>query len=170
MKITGTGEGGETEWHKRDWYKERFGVDPLKLNIPHRTVPNPLFERGAPMRFWRERDIEPYRSVEGVEKFARRRQAGLKAFETRKKRLIELCNGSANIKRLCEIDEEISKLRRDEQRCDYCAELTKRQYNLCEERRMLFMKLVRETGLPMKTIQLARRYFDEESRSKSMKN
>jgi hypothetical protein len=75
-----------TQWHTRKWYKEHFGVDPTRLPIQPLEAVNPYYRSAAPMLLWREEDVSLFRSEDGIERYARRRAAGQKAYETAKKK------------------------------------------------------------------------------------
>lgn len=174
----------ESKWHTRKWFLENFGVDPLTLSIPPKEVRNPYYSRAAPMKLWKEGDILPYKSEHGIQGYAKRRQAGHKAYETRKHRLIEWWKQVKTenprvqeiVKRLWVIGEEISKLHEEkeecrgsqdreahwefgEEHCQDCAEKTEAQQALRAERERLFMGLERVCEKEKDTIQLARRYY-----------
>ncbi|MGC9100025.1 MAG: hypothetical protein ACP5HC_02005 [Caldisericum sp.] len=184
-------EKDKTEkWHTRRWYKENYGVDPLKLGIPFREVRNPYYRKAPPMKLWKEEDVAPFKNTEGVEKFKKRQQAGQKAFETRKKRLkewfSEIKDSNPRVKeilhRLWQIGERIKELHRLKENCrtsdpdyneedfwDYgiehcpqCAKWSEEQWQLREERYELFNELEEICQKDKRTIQLARRYLRED--------
>lgn len=68
-----------SEFHTRAWFKENFGVDPLKLNIPFKTAPNPHHKKAAPMKIWKESNILPFKSTAGIEKHKKAVERGKKA-------------------------------------------------------------------------------------------
>jgi hypothetical protein len=76
----------KTQWHTRKWYKEHFGVDPTKLDIQPTEAENPHYRSAAPMLLWKEEDVSLFRSEDGIEKYAKRKAAGQKAYETAKKK------------------------------------------------------------------------------------
>jgi hypothetical protein len=182
--------GRKTEWHTRKWYKERFGVDPKKLNIPSVEARNPHYRWAASMLLWREEDVLPFNSDEGVRKYQVRKEAGRKAHETRKTRLVEwwkqVKTDNARVqeivKRLWEIGERISSLHDEKQQCreddssfepdhywefgedhcDRCREMTETQDKLREERERLFKELQETCQASKSTIQLARKYYRQE--------
>lgn len=178
----------EEGWHIKKWYKENYGVDPIKLGLPFKEVKNPHFSTAAPMKLWHEKDILPFRDDEGVKKYKKRSEAGQKAFKTRKARMIEWFKQvkSANqgvheiTKRLWEIGERVNELHRLKERCrtdDYlsydhhefwdmgvehckrCREMSDEQWGLREERENLFEELETICHTDKQTIQLARKYY-----------
>lgn len=178
------------EWHTRRWYKEHFGVDPSKLELKPKLVPNPHFHSSAPMRLWLESDVLPFRSEEGVKAFKKRREAGLKGAKTRKENLKEWFNEIRKdkpeilgiVKRLWEIGERIGVLHFEKEKCrdadprydsetyfdlgvEHCKEClkkTKEQIDLRNQRGSLFSELELLCGADKGTIQLARKYLRDE--------
>ena len=73
--------GRKTRWHTCKWYKEHFGVDPTRLPVQRLEAVNPYYRSGAPMLLWNEEDILPFRSEDGIKRYAKRRAAGQKAYE-----------------------------------------------------------------------------------------
>ena len=114
-----------SEFHTRAWFKENFGVDPLKLNIPFKTAPNPHYKNAAPMKLWREQDILPFKSTVGIEKHEEAVERGKKAVETRKTNLKEWFKTMKSsdprvqeiLKRLWEIGNEIEDLHSAKEEC-----------------------------------------------------
>jgi len=183
-------EAKEDKWHTRKWYKQNFGVDPLKLNLPFIEARNPHYSKAAPMKLWKESDVLPFKSEEGIKKYQKRREAGLKASETRKKHLkewfTEIKSDNPRVKeileRLWKIGERISELHRLKEECresdptydsethwelgiehcEDCERMSEEQAELREERSELFMELEKISKKDKKTIQLARRYLREE--------
>ncbi len=178
----------DKKWHTLKWYKKQFGIDPLKLNIPYKEVKNPHYSSAAPMRLWEEKDVQPFKSEDGARLHAKRREAGIKAHQTRKKRLIEWFKKvktenkivSEITKRLWEIGERIRELhdlkadcREGDDNNDYwetgidhcnrCFKWSKEQDALRLEREHLFEELEVNYGKDKKTIQLARKYCREKN-------
>jgi len=142
------------------------------------------------VKLWKESDVLPYRTEEGIKKYAKRREAGRKVSETRKKHLKEWFREvkSENLKvkeileRLWEIGEQITKLHDLKEECresdlgyksDYywdlgiehckkCERMTEEQVKLREKRSKLFSQLEEICKKDKRTIQLARRYLREE--------
>jgi hypothetical protein len=180
-------EAKEDKWHTQKWYKENFGVDPSKLNLPFVEEENPHYSEAPSMKLWKESDVLPFKSEEGIKKYQKRREAGLKASETRKKHLkewfIEIKRDNPRVKeileRLWEIGERISELHdlKEECResdptyspetywklgiehCKNCERMSGEQAKLREERSELFTELEKICKKDKKTIQLARRYL-----------
>jgi hypothetical protein len=180
----------KTGWHTRRWYKEHFGVDPEKLNIVPVEARNPHYRWAAPMLLWREEDVLPFRSDEGVRKYQVRKEAGRKAHVTRKTRLVEWWKQAKTdnarvqeiVKRLWEIGERISTLHDEKQQCreddpsyepdhhwefgedhcDRCRKMTETQDRLREERELLFKELQETCQASKSIIQLARKYYRQE--------
>ena len=137
------------------------------------------------MKLWKESDVLPFKSREGIRKYKKRKKAGKKASETRKKLLKEWFTEikSANprvkeiVKRLWEIGEKIAELHDLKEECresdpkydssDYweagiehckdCEEMSKEQSELREERNELFSELEEICEKDKRTIQLARK-------------
>ena len=176
--------------HTQKWYKQHFGVDPLKLGFPYDTAPNPHFRSAAPMKLWEEEVVLPYKSLEGVRAYQKRSGAGVRAAETRKTNQKEwwkdIKTNNSRIaeitKRLWEIGNEIIELHYDkeqcrsygenfakerfwdwgEEHCNECAEMSSRQDELRIERGELFEELEYLSGKDKRTIQLARKYARDE--------
>lgn len=179
----------EDKWHTRKWYKENYGVDPSKMGLPFEEVKNPHYSNAAPMKLWKESDVSPFRDEDGVKRHAKRKEAGKKAFETRKRRLEEWFTDiksnnprvQAILKRLWEVGERISEIhflkeecREDDpeysykdysdigiEHCEECERMTSEQCKLREEREELFSELEDVCKSDKRTIQLARNYLRE---------
>lgn len=182
----------EDKWHTRKWYKENYGVDPSKLALPFEEVRNPHYSNAAPMKLWKESDVSPFRGEDGIKRYAKRKEAGQKAFITRKTNLKEWFTEIKNdnprtkeiLKKLWEIGEKISELHdlKEECRkcdprydssdywdlgiehCEECERMTKEQCRLREEREELFSELETICGRDKRTIQVARHYLREDAR------
>lgn len=178
------------ERHTRRWYKENYGVDPLKLGLPYHEAKNPYYSTASPMKLWMEKEVYPFRSEEGIRKFKERSERAKKAFEDRKTRLKEWFteSKSANprvqdiLRELWEIGGKITELhnlkeqcRNDDpdydsslywdmgiEHCEQCQNWTKQQNELRRKREQLFNELETLTKSDKRTIQLARRYLREE--------
>jgi hypothetical protein len=158
------------------------------MNIPFIEKKNPHFSSAAPMRLWREEDVLPFKSGRGVELHGKRKEAGRKAFETRKKNLVQWFTQIKSVnprvrevtRRLWEIGKEIGILhdRKEECRnadvcdreafweygiehCPDCGRMSREQEKLREERAALFEELERICGKEKSVVQLARRYCRE---------
>jgi len=182
----------EDRWHTRKWFKENFGVDPLKLDLPYVETRNPYYAKAAPMKLWKESDVSPHRDEKGIKRYAKRKKAGQKAFNTRKNNLKEWFTTAKNnnprvkdiLRRLWEIGDRISQLHdlKEECResdpdynsedywdiglehCEACERATKEQCRLREERGELFLELEAICGEDKRTVQLARKYLREDAR------
>ena len=181
----------EDKWHTRKWYKENLGVDPSKLELRFVEAKNPYYSKAAPMKLWKESDISSFRDEDGIRKYAKRKEAGQKAFVTRKNNLKEWFTTVKNdnprvkeiLKRLWEIGNRISELHDFKEECresdpDYnsedfwdvglehceaCERATEEQCSLRDERGELFLELETICGKDKRTIQLARQYLREEA-------
>jgi hypothetical protein len=182
----------EDKWHTRKWFKENYGVDPSKLGLPFDEAENPYYSKAAPMKLWRESDVSPHRDEDGIKRYAKRKEAGKKAFISRKTNLKEWFTAAKKdnprtkeiLKRLWEIGDRISELHdlKEECRecdpgydssdywdlgiehCEECERMTKEQCRLREEREELFSELETLCGRDKRTIQLARHYLREDPR------
>jgi len=182
------------KWHTSKWYREHFGVDPKKIELPCKTVRNPFISSGPPMNVWLESAVEPHKNQKGIEKFKKRQEAGKKAFTTRRTKLIEFfkdtqgrCPRVGEItKRLWEIGNEINAIHGEKERCrnsdpeydrseyfdmgfEHCEQCMKRsgkQEELRDERQRLFEELEILCKADKKTIQLARKYLREDKGQK----
>ena len=47
--------------HTLQWYKENYGVDPLRLGIPYIEVPNPYYRSEARLKLWEEAEVYLYK-------------------------------------------------------------------------------------------------------------
>ena len=179
-----------SEWHTRKWYKEKFGVDPSKLDIEFIEVRNPHFSSASPMKLWEEKNVLPFKNKDGIKVYKKRKKAGVKAYCTRKKHLKEWFKQvkSKNpriqeiMKRLWKIGEDISWFHdlKEECRntnigfdkkdffeygvahCKHCEKWTEEQDMLRDEREKLFEELKKICDKDLRTIQLARKYCREE--------
>ena len=185
-------EEKKDKWHTKRWFKENFGVDPSKLDLPYVETRNPYYAKASPMQLWKESDVSRHRNQEGVKEYAKRKQAGQRASIARKNNLKEWFTTVKNdnprvreiLKRLWEISERISQLHDFKEECresdpdynseDYwdigfehceaCERATKKQWRLRAERGELFSELEMICGKEKRTIQLARQYLREEAR------
>jgi hypothetical protein len=188
----------KSDWHTRKWYKENYGVDPLKLTIPYIEKKNPYYSSASPMKLWKEDDVKPFKSEEGIEKFKKRREAGKKAFRTRRKRLVkwfeEIKSNNPKVNkithRLWEIGMRISDIHEEKERCrekdriydkreywefglEHCKECQKRtreQDKLRDERQELFERLERICDNEKRVLQLARKYCREDKKLNNFKD
>lgn len=179
------------KWHTMKWYKEHYGVDPLKLGLNPKLVSNPHFRSSAKMRLWSESEVMPFRSEEGIEAFKKRREAGLKGARTRRDKLKKWFTSLREdkpevqeiVKRLWEIGERIQVLHFEKaacrdadpwddsgayfdlgvEHCKKCLKMTREQTKLRNARASLFSELERLCETDKKTIQLARRYLRDEN-------
>lgn len=46
-----------TTRHTLQWYKENYGVDPLRLGIPYVEVPNPYYNSEQRLKLWEESEV-----------------------------------------------------------------------------------------------------------------
>lgn len=177
----------EKKRHTLKWFKENYGVNPLKLGIPFVEAPNPHYRSAAPMKLWSEAQVEPFKNQTGIEKFAKKRRSGQRAAETRRKNVktwfVKAQERNPRIARilarLYDIHVRIGKLHDLKQgcrnlsdsgdfweygvpHCDRCAHWTQEQDNLRFERAQLFDELEEISGIDKRTIQLARRYLRED--------
>jgi hypothetical protein len=194
MRPPETRNVSEERWHTRKWYKENFGIDPAKLDLHPIQKKNPYYSTAAPMKLWRESDVLPFKDDKGIKTYAKRKEAGKKAHETRKNHLkdwfVDIKNDNPTVgqilNRLWEIGERISDLHAMKEDCrgsapycnprDYfdhgiehckeCEKLTEEQCELREEREGLFMELEYICDRDKETIQLARKYLREQKQSR----
>lgn len=185
----------EEGWHIGRWFKENYGVDPLKLGLPFKEVKNPYYSKATPMKLWHEKDVLPFKDRKGIELFRKRSEGGKKAFETRKTRLIEWFKQVKSdnprvheiTRKLWEIGERINELHQlkeecrntdstydrhefwefSVEHCKKCKEKTDEQWSLREEREKLFLELETVSDADKRTIQLARKYYRMEGTNKS---
>ncbi|MCK4526206.1 hypothetical protein KAW18_02445 [candidate division WOR-3 bacterium] len=176
--------------HIKKWYKENYGVDPIKLKLPFKEVKNPYFSSAAPMKLWDEKDVLPFKNEAGIKRYSERSNAGKKAFKTRKIRMIEwfkqVKSGKPRVleitRRLWEIGEQINQLHHlkeecrntdptydphefwefGSEHCEDCKEKSDEQWNLREEREELFGELEVVCSADKRTIQVARKYYRNE--------
>lgn len=103
----------DEKWHTSKWYKENFGVDPVKLNLPYAEVKNPHYSQGATMPLWEEQTVIDYKNETGVYKFKKRQEAGNKAYKTRMekaKKYLEWFKQKKQVNRYDLCDEDKYKL------------------------------------------------------------
>jgi len=70
----------ESGWHTQRWYKENYGIDPMKLALPYKEADNPYYRTSPPMKLWNKEAVLPFKNEEGIEKFRRRKESGKKPF------------------------------------------------------------------------------------------
>lgn len=178
------------KWHTSKWYREHFGVDPLELDLPYEAVKNRYYRSGPMVKLWKEADVIPYKNKKGIDSAKRRKEAGERAFTTRRTKLIEFfkdaqgrCPRIGEItKRLWEIGNEVNAIHAEKAQCrnndpeydrsEYfdmgfehclqCSKRSERQKHLRNERATLFEELEQICGKDKKTIQLARKYLRED--------
>ena len=194
-EVFGEKNKKQDSWHIKKWYKENYGVDPIKLNLLFREVKNPYFSSAAPMKLWNEKDVLPFKNKVGIKRYNERSNAGKKAFETRKTRMIEWFKQVKSdkprvheiTKRLWEIGDRINELHHLKEKCrntDHtydphnfwefgsehcrdCKEKSDEQWNLREEREELFGELEAVCDADKRIIQLARKYYRSEEAGKN---
>lgn len=175
-------ERKQTKWHTRKWYKQNYGIDPETTGIPPKLVKNPHYSKAPKMKLWRENQLKPYKSDQGIQEYQRRSASGKKAFETKRNNLVKWWEETKQndpevkeiIKRMYQIHEQIGKLHRIKEMCrghdvklgiehicDDCDERSCQQDDLRDERENLFDKLEEITGESKEKIQEARKYFRE---------
>ena len=55
--------------HTLKWYIENQGVDPLRLGIPYKEVPNPYYRSEQRLRLWDEAEVFLHKMNKGNKNF-----------------------------------------------------------------------------------------------------
>ena len=73
--------------HTLKWYIENQGVNPLRLGIPYKEVPNPYCRSESRLKLWDEAEVFLHKMDKGNKKFKINSDAGKRRAITGKKNL-----------------------------------------------------------------------------------